>query len=136
MGSANINSKDLDYLLDELRKEFKGEDYNILLRNCNHFAEAFIHRLLQKNIPSYVNRLAYVGSMFSCLMPPSLLDHNPVDNTSNSNYSNSRQITNTANQQVFYSKGTTLGGSSKGTTTEGDRKEVIRQATLRRLQMS
>ena len=97
MGTVNMNPRDLDYLLDELRKEFKGDDYHILLRNCNHFADAFIQRLLQKDIPGYVNRLAYVGSMFSCLMPPSLLDQNPVDSTSNSNYDikNSRQVTNT-----------------------------------------
>ena len=120
MGTVNMNQSDLDYLLDELRLEFKGDDYHILLRNCNHFADAFIQKLLQKDIPAYVNRLAYVGSMFSCLLPPALLDQNPVD--ASSNYGNSRQ-NNAANHRTFYSKGTTLGGLA--TTSDGDKKEVI-----------
>jgi hypothetical protein len=63
MGVFSSNPRDLDYLLDELRNEFRGDDYHILFRNCNHFADAFIQRLLQREIPGYVNRLAYIGSM-------------------------------------------------------------------------
>jgi hypothetical protein len=74
------NDKDIDRVLDELRPEFKGSDYNLLTKNCNHFAEAFVKRLLMKSIPGYVNRMAYVGSLFSCLLPPSLTNSAPVDN--------------------------------------------------------
>eukprot|EP01138_Halocafeteria_seosinensis_P002127 gb/GECG01002177.1/.p1 GENE.gb/GECG01002177.1/~~gb/GECG01002177.1/.p1 ORF type:complete len:179 (+),score=15.87 gb/GECG01002177.1/:1-537(+) len=38
-------------------------------RNCNHFSEAFVQRLAGVSIPPYVNRLAYVGSAVSCLIP-------------------------------------------------------------------
>lgn len=131
MGQVDINSRDLDFLLDELRSEFIGDDYHILLRNCNHFADAFIQKLLQKEIPGYVNRLAFVGSMFTCLMPPSLLNENPVDATSN----NSRQTTESSQPKSFTTtKGTTLGGS----TSSGDvvdKKLAIKNATLRRLQI-
>ena len=132
MGVFNSNPRDLDYLLDELRNEFKGDDYHIVFRNCNHFADAFVQKLLQREIPGYVNRLAYVGSMFSCLMPPSLLDQNPIDasNTSNS-ISNNRRITNTTSHP-FTSKGNTLGGSTVDTQ---DKKELIRLATLNRMQV-
>ena len=56
----------------------------------------------------------------SCLLPPTLLDQNPVD--ASSNYGNSRQ-NNAGNHRTFYSKGTTLGGLA--TTSDGDKKEVI-----------
>jgi hypothetical protein len=137
MGTVEMNPRDLDYVLDELRKEFQGDDYHILLRNCNHFADAFIQKLLQRDIPGYVNRLAFVGSMFTCLMPPSLLNENPVDATSsnNNNNRNSRQITNNTNQQFFTTKGSTLGGTAIVNAADVDKKEVIRQATLKRLQM-
>ena len=71
--------------------------------------------------------------MFSCLMPPSLLDQNPVDaSNSNNTRSNYRQITNTTTQS-FASKGNTLGGTSAAENE--DKKELIRLATLKRLQM-
>jgi len=65
--------------IEELRHEFKGSDYNILERNCNHFAEALVWRLLGKQLPGYVNRMAGFGAMFSCLMPQSMLKDAPVD---------------------------------------------------------
>jgi hypothetical protein len=50
-----------------------------LTRNCNHFANAFVTKLLNKPIPGYVNRLANLGGMISCLFPPQLLSDAPVD---------------------------------------------------------
>ena len=65
--------------IEELRHEFRGTDYNVLERNCNHFAEALVWRLLGKQLPGYVNRMAGFGAMFSCLMPQSMLKDAPVD---------------------------------------------------------
>ena len=49
-----------------------------MAKNCNHFADAFIFAMLNKRIPSYVNRLANLGNMVSCLFPPSLMNQAPV----------------------------------------------------------
>jgi len=79
MGSFDGSSRRIDKILDELRTDFTGSAYNILTRNCNHFADAFLRKILNKPIPSYVNRLAFFGSIFSCVLPPSLTGQAPVD---------------------------------------------------------
>jgi hypothetical protein len=79
LGEFDGTSRDIDSALDELRPKFAGDSYNLLLKNCNHFADAFSTRLLHKPIPDYVNRMAYIGSYFSCLLPPSMTGQAPVD---------------------------------------------------------
>ena len=41
----------------------------VLLRNCNHFADALCRELLGVGIPGYVNRLARIGSLARCCIP-------------------------------------------------------------------
>ena len=65
--------------MDDLKSQFQGEQYNLMTKNCNHFSEALATRLLNKPFPGYVNRLANLGGMVSCLIPPSLLGDAPVD---------------------------------------------------------
>jgi len=48
--------------LTELRSEFAASSYNLVSRNCNHFADALCNRLCGHGIPGWVNRLAGVGS--------------------------------------------------------------------------
>lgn len=84
LGVFEGSQRDIDRLLDELRPAFRGEDYHILNCNCNHFADAFVQKLLGREIPGYVNRLAYIGSFFSCLMPPQLSNQAPVDSAGSS----------------------------------------------------
>ena len=77
----------LSTAIEELRHEFKGSDYNVLEKNCNHFAQALIWRLLNRQLPGYVNRMAGIGSMFSCLMPQHMLKDAPVDGAPSSSSS-------------------------------------------------
>jgi len=41
-------------------------------RNCNHFCDDLCQRLVQKPIPSYINRLAWMASYARCLLPPEM----------------------------------------------------------------
>jgi deubiquitinase DESI2 len=61
-------------VLDELRNIFRGNTYNLIQRNCNDFSQELVFRLTGKNIPSYINRLAYLGRTFWCCIPWSLKD--------------------------------------------------------------
>jgi deubiquitinase DESI2 len=79
LGTYTGTTRDFERILDDLKADYVGSTYNILTRNCNHFANAFVMRLLSKPIPSYVNRLANLGGMFSCLLPSQLLSDAPVD---------------------------------------------------------
>lgn len=114
------------------------DSYNLVSKNCNHFADAFVFAMLNIHIPSYVNRLANLGNMVSCLFPPSLMNQAPVgqDNggggggggyqvstpmsrrkagSSGSALSSSSSTSSTSSSQVFSRAGFTLGkGAEKG----------------------
>lgn len=49
-------------LLVVLSAEYPGPDYDLLRRNCCHFADAFVQQLGCGNIPSWVYRLCRVGA--------------------------------------------------------------------------
>ncbi len=66
-----------------LRDDFGPDDYNFLSRNCNHFADAFCKALIDQRAPAWVNRMANIGSYFSCLFPPQMLGDAPVNEGGN-----------------------------------------------------
>lgn len=82
MGVFKGTTKDLETIIQSLRPHFKGDDYHVLNKNCNNFANEFLIKLVGKEAPSYVNRMAYVGSYCSCLMPQQQANNAPVDNGS------------------------------------------------------
>lgn len=82
LGTFSGSSRDMDIILDDLRRTFTGDSYNLLLKNCNHFSEAFVQRLLGISIPAYVNRMAYMGGFVSCFLPPEMTGQAPVDSSS------------------------------------------------------
>eukprot|EP00339_Tiarina_fusa_P003275 CAMPEP_0117034604 /NCGR_PEP_ID=MMETSP0472-20121206/24626_1 /TAXON_ID=693140 ORGANISM="Tiarina fusus, Strain LIS" /NCGR_SAMPLE_ID=MMETSP0472 /ASSEMBLY_ACC=CAM_ASM_000603 /LENGTH=114 /DNA_ID=CAMNT_0004743823 /DNA_START=324 /DNA_END=665 /DNA_ORIENTATION=- len=53
-----------------MKPQFLGTSYHVLTRNCNHFSEALCKELLAKGVPSYVNRLSWLGTFVQCLLPP------------------------------------------------------------------
>ena len=65
--------------LEKLRPEFAPESYNIVTKNCNHFADALCRELLSARAPGYINRLAACGSCLAPCLPPESLTNAPVD---------------------------------------------------------
>ena len=55
--------------LNEVKAEFIANEYSLIHKNCNHFADQFCQRLLGKALPSYINRLARMGTWVSFLLP-------------------------------------------------------------------
>ena len=49
-------------VIQDMRGEFPASSYDLMGRNCNHFADALCQRLCNQGIPSWVNRLAGIGS--------------------------------------------------------------------------
>jgi hypothetical protein len=82
LGEYKGTSKDLEMVINGLRSQFKGSDYHLLNNNCNHFANVLVVRLLGKEIPPFVNRMAYYGSFFACLLPENATGAAPVDQES------------------------------------------------------
>ena len=76
----------------------------------------FVQRLLNKSIPGYVNRLAGMGSMVSCLMPQALTGQAPINdnsgNTSNSNSNSYSSQNSSQNQGNNYTSNSRSGSRS------------------------
>jgi len=117
MGEFAGSSRDMDIILDDLRRKFVPNSYHLLTQNCNCFAEDFCQRLLGKSIPGFVNRLANLGSMVQCILPPSLTEGGDPTQSGGgtvsgggSQYGGSRSYT-TAQPPAFSGAASRLGGA-------------------------
>mmetsp|Transcript_35490 Transcript_35490/g.77734 ORF Transcript_35490/g.77734 Transcript_35490/m.77734 type:complete len:271 (-) Transcript_35490:101-913(-) len=135
LGTFEGGSSELRVKLDDLRSSFGPSDYNLIQKNCNHFANALVWALMRRPIPPHVNRLADVANCFSCLIPRSILDESPVgpnagrsssggDNSSAGFQvfkADSRSANDgggpTAPTAAFIGRGSRLGGGSTDTTS-------------------
>ena len=70
---------DIVPILDELMDKYRANKYNLLLKNCNHFADDFVKRLYagKKRLPGYINRAANIGSLVHCFVPTKFVTVTP-----------------------------------------------------------
>jgi len=111
MGVYKGTSKDLETIIQSLKPHFQGDSYNLLNKNCNSFANEFCQRVVGKGIPGYVNRMANLGSYFSCLLPPNLTNGAPVDNNNNSGSNNSQVSSSSSFNGAIGRRGDRGGGA-------------------------
>merc|ERR1719282_1092732 len=61
MGETMMSNQSVFGLLHSLRKEWRGDQYDVLQCNCCHFCDTFCQKLGARPIPEWVMRLAATG---------------------------------------------------------------------------
>lgn len=66
--NTKMSAEEIADLLSTVIEEYPGDDYDLLRRNCCHFADDFARRLGAGRIPSWVHRLARLGARVDSAM--------------------------------------------------------------------
>ncbi|KAJ1258297.1 hypothetical protein BS78_10G064800 [Paspalum vaginatum] len=69
VGATSLSRAEVRAVMADLAADFPGDAYNLVSRNCNHFCDAACRRLVRARIPRWVNRLAKIGVVFTCVIP-------------------------------------------------------------------
>ncbi|GER44089.1 PPPDE putative thiol peptidase family protein [Striga asiatica] len=72
MGWINMTPGEVRGVMEELAEKYRGNAYNLITKNCNHFCNDACIKLTGNPIPSWVNRLARIGSLCHCIIPINL----------------------------------------------------------------
>ncbi|XP_050232257.1 deSI-like protein At4g17486 [Mercurialis annua] len=72
IGKTDLSSSQVRTVMEELAEEFRGNAYNLITKNCNHFCNNACVKLTGNPIPNWVNRLARIGFLCNCVLPANL----------------------------------------------------------------
>lgn len=72
IGRTDMGPRDVRSLMEKLAETYKGNTYNLITKNCNHFCKDVSLELTGKPIPRWVNRLARLGFFCNCVLPAGL----------------------------------------------------------------
>lgn len=61
LGETNCSILKVKQILREMSREWPGNSYDLLSKNCNHFCDALCERLGVQKLPAWVNRFANAG---------------------------------------------------------------------------
>lgn len=61
MGKTRCTPEEVQNILREMRKEWRGPDYELLKRNCTHFSDDFCRRLGLRRLPRWILNLSAAG---------------------------------------------------------------------------
>lgn len=92
VGWTELGAEEVRKIMEELAMDYKGNAYNLITKNCNHFCNDACVRLTGNPIPSWVNRLARIGILCNCVIPESVkttkIQHRRKENKVNNEQAN------------------------------------------------
>nr|CAH8833512.1 unnamed protein product [Trichobilharzia regenti] len=62
IGYTDFTASDVNLLLESMTPDFSGDQYHLLHKNCNHFADTFVQILCGRSLPKWINRLATIAA--------------------------------------------------------------------------
>ncbi|XP_010537890.1 PREDICTED: deSI-like protein At4g17486 isoform X2 [Tarenaya hassleriana] len=72
IGKTDMEQREVRAVMEDLADSYKGNSYNLITKNCNHFCDEACIKLTGNPIPSWVNRLARIGFMCNCVLPATI----------------------------------------------------------------
>ncbi|KAB2611531.1 deSI-like protein [Pyrus ussuriensis x Pyrus communis] len=72
IGKTDVGPLEVRAVLEDLAANYRGNAYNLITKNCNHFCNDACITLTGNPIPSWVNRLARIGFLCNCVLPVTL----------------------------------------------------------------
>ncbi|KAJ8641019.1 hypothetical protein MRB53_017713 [Persea americana] len=72
LGKISMSPSEFREFMENLAAEYHGDTYHLIAKNCNHFTDEVCLKLTGRGVPRWVNRLARLGALCSCLLPESL----------------------------------------------------------------
>ncbi|KAJ9560257.1 hypothetical protein OSB04_005417 [Centaurea solstitialis] len=105
IGTTCLNPAQVREFMEHHTANYNGDTYHLIVKNCNHFCNDICYKLTGKQIPKWVNRLAKLGSAFSCVLPEALrvsgVQHDPgcisyESGNSNGNENEKRRLRSTS----------------------------------------
>lgn len=67
IGWTNMTPVEVRGVMEELAVKYRGDAYNLINKNCNHFCNDASIKLANNPIPSWVNRLARIGMFINVM---------------------------------------------------------------------
>lgn len=58
VGYTDFNKNEINEIINNLGNEFRGDQYHLLHKNCNHFVDALSKILCGKGIPKWVSLMS------------------------------------------------------------------------------
>lgn len=68
IGWTEMSDGEVRVVMENLGEKYRGNAYNLITKNCNHFCNEACIKLSGNSIPNWINRLARIGN-------PSFLNH-------------------------------------------------------------
>lgn len=135
IGWTELGPQEVRKVMEELAVEYKGNAYNLITKNCNHFSNDACIRLTNNPIPSWVNRLARIGLLCNCVIPAKItmakIRHHKKEEKgtkedkkvgSRSNKNRSKKLSKSSNSSTSSSSSSSDVGSTTATASKSSRR--------------